>query len=316
MKDIYHGKCAYCEQKSETLYIDHYRPKSIYIWLENEWSNLLPVCPECDKSKRDNFPINGKQVKEKPSNKKEFIANSEALLSELPVIIHPEVDTPENHFYFDKSGIIYGNTGRGQKNINILDLNRQYLIQKRKLIIESINNEINKVSIGNIADKQLEDLLLNVFINLNNIAENENEEFSLLRKQIVNHFPEFYLDNADDKRNKLLINIYKRYILIKHDIKNLQSKNKLPLALHGFHVRNFQGIKDLQIHNIPLESNFIFLTGENASGKTSVLRALLIGFVGDKELKQNEISEDSRVELMYKKDKEFIISEFRGNYHS
>jgi len=324
LKEIYRNKCAFCEQKSETLYIDHYRPKakvkedathSGYYWLENEWSNLLPVCAECNTIKGANFPINGKQVKEKPLNKENNRADSELLLSEQPVIIHPEVDTPENHFYYDKSGIAYGNTGRGQKNINILNLNRQFLIQKRKSVIDTVNECINKVEINNLPEEKIVELILEVFVNLDKISEDENEEFTLLRRQIINHFPDFYFDSTDDKKNKLLIKIYKKYLLIKHDIKNIQSNKKLPLALHGFRIRNFQGIKDLQIHNIPLESNFIFLTGENASGKTSVLRALLIGFVGDKELKQNEISEDSRVELMYKNDKELIISEFRGNYH-
>ena len=315
LKEIYHSKCAFCEQKNEILYIDHYRPKSLYKWLENEWSNLLPVCNACNNNKRDKFPILNKQIIDEPQNKHDKRADSDLLLSENPIIIHPEVDTPENHFYYDKSGIIYGYTERGQKNVNILNLNRQDILQKRKLIIESVNEQINKIEINNLPEDEIVNKILKIFENLDKISENENEEFTLLRRQIINHFPDFYFDSTDQKKNKLLIDIYKRYLLIKHKVKSIQSSRKLPLALHSFRIRNFQGIKDIQIHNIPLESNFIFITGENASGKTSVLRALLIGFVGDKELKQNEISEDARIELIYKKNKELIISEFRGNYH-
>jgi len=315
LKEIYRGKCAYCEQSSNSYVIEHYRPKSLYPWLEHEWSNLLLICSDCNLAKKDSFPLNGKQIKEKQIDKNVDKANSALLLSELPVIIHPEVDTPENHFYFDKNGIIYGNTGRGQKNIYILGLNRQDLIDKRKSIIDSVKKELDKINEANITEKQLEELLINAFTNLDNIAESENAEFTLLRRQIISHFPEFYLDVVDEKNRKLLTNIFKKYLLVKNGIKNFQSKNKLPIALHSFRIRNFQGIEDIQISNIPLDSNFIFLTGENASGKTSVLKALLIGFVGDKELKQNEIGDDVRVELKYKKDKEFIISEFRGNYH-
>jgi uncharacterized protein (TIGR02646 family) len=316
LKKIYHNKCAYCEQKLEEIEIDHYRPILMYNWLENEWSNLLPSCHACNKSKNDKFPILNKQIKEEPQNSEDKKADSELLLSEKPTIIHPEVDTPENHFYFDKSGIIYGNTERGQKNITILNLNRQDILQKRKQIIDNINEQINKVEINNLSEDEIAKSILNVFINLDKISEDENQEFTLLKRQIINHFPNFYFDSTNDKKNKLLINVHKEYLLLKHDIKNIQSNKNLPIAIHGFRIRNFQGIKDVQISSISLESNFIFLTGENASGKTSVLKALLIGFVGDKELKQNEISEDSRIELMYKKDKEFIISEFRGNYHT
>ncbi len=316
LKEIYHNKCAYCEQKLDKIKVDHYRPQSMYKWLENEWSNLLPVCHACNKNKTDKFPILSKQVKDEPQNKEDKKADSELLLSEKPIIIHPEVDTPENHFYYDKSGIIYGNTERGQKNVTILNLNRQDILEKRKQIIDNIDKQINNVEINNLLEDKIVELILNVFINLDKIAEDKNEEFTLLRRQIIIHFSDFYIDTNNDKKNKLLINVHKKYLLLKHNIKNIQSNKKLPLAIHGFRIRNFQGIKNLQIHNIPLDSNFIFLTGENASGKTSVLRALLIGFVGDKELKQNEISEDSRIELMYKKDKEFIISEFRGNYHT
>ena len=53
---IYHGKCAYCEERT-LIYIEHYRPKGSvqgsrhggYYWLCLEWSNLLPACHECNK---------------------------------------------------------------------------------------------------------------------------------------------------------------------------------------------------------------------------------------------------------------------------
>ena len=214
LREIYKGKCAYCEQKSETLFVEHYRPKSQYDWLKNEWSNLLPVCTECNKAKKDNFPVSGKKIKTKPIDKKEYCANSEILIAELPVIIHPELDTPENHFYYDKSGIAYGNTNRGQKNISILNLNREYLIQKRKALIDSVNSKINNVEINNLPEEQVVFLIMEIFTNLDKIAENKYDEFTLLRKQIVNHFTEFYFNSTDDKRNKLLINIYKRYLVV------------------------------------------------------------------------------------------------------
>ena len=46
----------------------------------------------------------------------------------------------------------------------------------------------------------------------------------------------------------------------------------LPIALKSFHVKNHRGIIDTQIDNIPPDTQWIFLTGENGFGKTSVLQ--------------------------------------------
>jgi predicted ATP-binding protein involved in virulence len=49
----------------------------------------------------------------------------------------------------------------------------------------------------------------------------------------------------------------------------------LPIALKSFHIKNYRGIIDTQIDNIPPDTQWIFLTGENGFGKTSVLQGLV-----------------------------------------
>ncbi len=51
-------------------------------------------------------------------------------------------------------------------------------------------------------------------------------------------------------------------------------------ALHYLHVRNFRGIRDLTISNLPNSVKWLFLTGENGFGKTSVLQAIAVGLLG------------------------------------
>lgn len=48
----------------------------------------------------------------------------------------------------------------------------------------------------------------------------------------------------------------------------------LPIALKSFHIKNYRGIIDTQIDNIPPGTQWIFLTGENGFGKTSVLQGI------------------------------------------
>jgi len=67
--------------------------------------------------------------------------------------------------------------------------------------------------------------------------------------------------------------------LIKNESENiyLNKNNLLPFAIKQFTIINFHGIEKINISNIPIDSQWIFLTGENGKGKTSILKALTIG---------------------------------------
>jgi predicted ATP-binding protein involved in virulence len=60
-------------------------------------------------------------------------------------------------------------------------------------------------------------------------------------------------------------------------------KKTLPFALKQLRIKNYYGIIDTGISNIPLDAQWIFLTGENAFGKTAVLQALTIGLFGERD---------------------------------
>lgn len=55
---------------------------------------------------------------------------------------------------------------------------------------------------------------------------------------------------------------------------------KKKLALASLEVRSFRGIKHTSITNLPSKARWIFLTGENGFGKTSVLQAIAAGLHG------------------------------------
>ncbi len=61
------------------------------------------------------------------------------------------------------------------------------------------------------------------------------------------------------------------------------SKSHLPFALSRLEIIDFQGIKHLIIDNLPTDKQWIFITGDNAFGKTSILKAIAKGLVGDEE---------------------------------
>lgn len=56
--------------------------------------------------------------------------------------------------------------------------------------------------------------------------------------------------------------------------------NKLPFGLLDIEIRNFRGIAETNVKDIPGTTPWIFLTGRNGYGKTCVLQAIFIGLFG------------------------------------
>jgi predicted ATPase len=100
-----------------------------------------------------------------------------------------------------------------------------------------------------------------------------------LKKNINNTgIKEFETKLQNIETEKKLGFVKERYRLL------YNSMPHLPFALSRIEIIDFQGIKHLIIQNIPLDTQWIFLTGENGYGKTSVLRAIAKGLVGDEDL--------------------------------
>ena len=94
---LYNYKCAYCEKKIiEGGEIDHYRPQSLYQWLINDWTNLLPACSVCNKKKSNNFPLRNKRIVNPPQNLNLYYLQR----IEDPLLLNPEYDNVEEHFIF------------------------------------------------------------------------------------------------------------------------------------------------------------------------------------------------------------------------
>jgi len=71
--------------------------------------------------------------------------------------------------------------------------------------------------------------------------------------------------------------------------------------IKGFHIKNYQGIRDTQIDDLPSKPSWIFLTGENGLGKTLLLKVLSMGLYGDEEdiITPREKESDIQVNYCY-----------------
>ena len=145
--EMHHDKCCYCERKRDKareLDVEHYRPKGKvaeasghpgYWWLAYEWDNLLLACKTCNQgAKKTHFPLK----KELSRAKKK----SDDLQAEDPLLLNPSIDDVEKYFLYEWdepnpscvriSSKDKNKKGKGQRTIDILDLNRDRLLEERK----------------------------------------------------------------------------------------------------------------------------------------------------------------------------------------
>ncbi|RLC03589.1 MAG: hypothetical protein DRI57_28975 [Deltaproteobacteria bacterium] len=82
----------------------------------------------------------------------------------------------------------------------------------------------------------------------------------------------------------------------------------LPYAIRQIRIRNYHGIIDTHVSDLPDDARWIFLTGQNAFGKTAVLQALLIGLYGDRDGKTILTDEACEIGVEFKNEDQLQIN--------
>jgi len=134
-------KCCYCETiipvHGHNKAVEHFRPKSVFKYLRNEWNNLLLVCPQCNGKKSNKFPIELTKVQNE--FKIVYIIKEEEGTVLLIDPSNKDID-PENHLNFivdtrkkDYGLIIVHNKSKlGDFTINTIGLQGEYYTGKHR----------------------------------------------------------------------------------------------------------------------------------------------------------------------------------------
>jgi 5-methylcytosine-specific restriction endonuclease McrA len=237
LKELYVYKCGYCETYTgagSVLHFDHYRPKNGvkgtshqgYYWLGYEWTNFVPACFKCNRTKSNWFPIAGeedKRVKEPPLlpdgrlDKSKCMIHSPELEAEMPLLLHPEVDKPEKHLVFLSSGGIESVTTRGEKTIEICGLNREGLILERREIIDGYLDDIREILddfiAGEIDRKTMRYDLDRLFKKISE-SGNPKKPYSRMGWYMFHDFDSFFIEPLGPKQQQILrkaIKLFKEY---------------------------------------------------------------------------------------------------------
>jgi predicted ATPase len=94
-----------------------------------------------------------------------------------------------------------------------------------------------------------------------------------------------------------------------------ESKDKiLPYSIKQIFIKDFQGVKETGVDEIPVDTQWIFLVGENGFGKTTVLQAIFLGLHGALDGNINLLEDkDSSIQVEYKSLEDSLINGIKAN---
>lgn len=235
LSEMYHHKCCYCETIEHAPEVEHYRPKKRvkeekthkgYFWLCYEWTNLLPSCRYCNTSggKGDQFPLaeDGVRVFNTPIEEGVFNTDrckvdTEELLAEKPMLLHPEVDKVEDFFSFEDNGAIKGidEEGRGEATVSICNMNRDNLLERRQNVIDKWLKDIEDIlldySDGEATLAEVKRRVRKILQRLKGDCD-VKEEFSLLQMICLSDFDRLIIQQLENEVFKeLLQSIYQDF---------------------------------------------------------------------------------------------------------
>lgn len=108
--------------------------RSCYLWLSFHWENLFPICADCLPSKKSLFPVSGPRAAYPIDRSMAAIENGPGIdLGEAAELIYPgELENPAEVFDVTMDGVLIGNDERARATIQNYSLNRPQLVQARR----------------------------------------------------------------------------------------------------------------------------------------------------------------------------------------
>lgn len=314
-----------------------------YWWLTYEWQNLYYCCANCNQYKSTWFPVEGGRV---PIN----IPYSDILSFEKALLIDPCIDKPEEHLTFNEEGEVDFLSAKGKVTIEIIKLNRSELVEARRSVIQELkigwerfNTLFSSPDQNRVAINELAKSWGNIFSN------ESNKPYLAIQRQVLRKlFKEAgiinYLENRDFKifqESEILKGVPLRFSQEEID----KSANKIELSFEEKEKINqsidFDKIKHVYVESIEIESfkcfsylkidfqnvNYLLDThsapfysepwllflGENGVGKSSLLKAFVIGLTGKEYIKKLGIKGDELLKHGAKKG--FIKIHLVGGEH-
>lgn len=293
LMQLFRNKCAFCETympESLGASVEHFRPKGEvqqiiekrvvsrrpgYYWLAYRWENLYLACHACSQNKRNNFPIEGPRAEAPGDN-----------VEERPLLLDPCVDDPEKHLQFKADGTVLSLDPKGTATIQVLGLNRSSLVEARADEAKRVLHELSLL-------RGLPGVLIRPEMDrLTDIAK----PYAGMRRQLLAKI--FSDGTVPDPESSTIKETTAGFLQPELDaLRQIEESTTtivpqiVPSIRTGYiksiDIHNFKAIKDLKL-NFPEsreQASWKMLLGENAAGKSTVLKAVALALMGEEYTK-------------------------------
>jgi hypothetical protein len=274
------GKCAFCERISirREIKLGTYRPitgvseesgaflQDHYWGQAFAWENYLPVCVTCTRSKEARFPVSGQRAA--PD------ADGAALAAEQAVLLDPFVDDPAPHFAFLPDGSIAGRTPRGLHTIEMLALNRDGLREERV-------NEARRFAAAMLAGDATVKALLSPVMPF--LAMKRMLRESLDHRNAASASRRAAQKTVRRAQHEQTSFDQQRAAVSTEKSSGLEHYRARARFVERIEIRNFLAIESLDLdvsRSASERAPCLAVLGENAVGKSSVLKAVALALGG------------------------------------
>ncbi len=147
-----------------------------------------------------------------------------------------------------------------------------------------INWSVDKPEASKFAEE-----FMSGFSSLGKLSLNGSHSLKPFKEYYRDGFPEAlniitkFLQQDRFKDQGWLRKVHPREFQERLDLIQKLREPKAKTIITGVAIRNYHGIKETKLPGLPETAPWVFLTGENGFGKTSVLQALAIGLYGNTE---------------------------------
>lgn len=220
--------------------------------------------------------------------------------------------TPNISFFFLSNG-------EAQLQINVSDSDKkrefveQHLVQPLELGYDG-RRFVKRYGIEEFAGKEF----LNLFINGFNGQQSDKSKIDEIISSVGSTFFTNddngigFIDPQEFRSRDIKI---KKYIDLQDEEKREQHDALAkPSKLFSIMIRGYQDIKEAFLEDISVNTQWIFLTGENGSGKTSILKAIATSF-GYRLLDKRELIESPNFEVSINLHKGKDVNSYRRRHN-
>jgi uncharacterized protein (TIGR02646 family) len=306
----FHGKCAYCESPISSAGqadLENYRPKSLYWWLTYEWENLLVSCQACNSAKGSRFPLRNESRRAKTPRA--------SLNRERPLLLDPCADAPEEHLLFGNDGLVYSDSPRGQATIDALTLNRPGLVEARTRANANalhLLDVITRTQTQEVAGQIIEEMVLPAIAESAPYAGSARQVLGRALRGLDSPVAGVVMDRlwnvagasgVPQKDVETTRSAFQSHEAVVESF-SLPESEATEVSRHYFakrrtieriRIQNFKALRRLQLDLVAGADDSpssLMLLGENATGKSTVLKALALTLMGKKRRRELGIRPD------------------------